>query len=184
MAYSFKNMNSEAIWHYNEALRLKPNLPYAYLNLSKAQLKMGDRENAENNLLKAEQLIEKSSPNCNAIGISWAELGDLDKANKSFYEALLFNPESSETLNNIVMVLIIRNQFDVAKPYIQKAIKIAPDSPQILNNYGLILASENKLIDAICAFSLALKIQPDYEKARANLYSTILKNCRQNSAIF
>ena len=175
--YMFKNMDTEAITSFKEALRLKPNFAYASINLAKILIKVGNLKEAESNLLQAETTSEDNSQLHNGIGIAWAEIGNIDRASIHFQRALVLGPDSADTLNNIGLLKIIKKDYEEAKAPIEKALKISPLNSEILNNYGLILSNENKIEEAIYFFSLAVRLQPNYEKARVNLYNVLQKHC-------
>lgn len=175
--YMFKSMDSEAIAHFKEALRLKPVFAYASINLAQIFIKAGNLKEAEANLLQGEATAEDNSQLHNGIGIAWAAMGNIDRATIHFQRALLLGPDSADTLNNIGLINIIKKDYEEAKAPIEKALKISPLNSEILNNYGLILANENKIEEAIYFFSLALRRQPNYTKARVNLYNVLQKHC-------
>lgn len=178
--YAQNNMYKEAAVHFKEAVRLKPSYWYAHTNLGQLLAIEGNTKEAVHYLQKAEMYFEKNSYNHSLIGVAWAKAGDINKSIEHFRASLELRPNAPNVLNNLGKALLDKKDSENAKYYLKKALEISPNNPEIINNYGLVLLMENDPEGALIQFSYALKINPDYEKARINLFRTIISFSNQN----
>jgi len=107
-----KGRTDEAIKHYLEALRIKPDYAEAHYNLGVALDGKGRTDEAIKHYLEALRLEPDYVEAHNNLGVAFARKGNVDVALKHFQKALQINPNFSYARDNLKKALLLqeRNQ--------------------------------------------------------------------------
>jgi tetratricopeptide (TPR) repeat protein len=169
----------EAIQHYREAARLKPDYARAHYNLA---LALSQASDGLPEAIAEYRAALRANPNAaeahNNLGLALSKFPDrLPEAIEEYRAALRIDPESAEAHNNLGIALLnTPGRVSEAIPHFQAALRIKPDSAEVHNNLGGALSLEpGRLQEAIEEYKMALSIQSDYPDARYNLEVALSK---------
>ena len=164
---------AEATAHYEEALRLKPDLADAHNNLGRAlEATPGRLHDAILHFEEALRLEpDFAEAHDNLGGALEATPGRLDEAIAQFKEALRLKPDLAEAHNNLGSALqAIPGRLDEAIAQYGEALRIKPDLTEAHNNLGSALeVVPGRLDEAVAQYEEALRLKPDFAEARFNL---------------
>jgi tetratricopeptide (TPR) repeat protein len=172
-ALAQQGMLDQAIVHYRESLRIKPNLVNTHNNLGVALLQQGEINRAMAQYYQALRLKPDSAETHNNLGVALFTVGQLDQAIGHYLTAIKLDPNFGKAYNNLGNVLARKGKFDEAISQYSRALELKPNYPEAHNNLGVALAQQEKLREAIAHFKRALQLRPDYSQARSNLDNAI-----------
>ena len=160
---------SEAMAHYNEEIRIKPDYAQAHNNLGVALYSQGQLKEAIAQYNEA-LMLEPNLPEAHySLGVILHNQGKIKEAIAHYNEALKIKPIHAQAHNNLGAALYSQGQVKEAIAQYNEALKIKPDNAQAHNNLGVALYSQGQVKEAIAHYNEALKIKPDYTDARNNL---------------
>ena len=159
----------EAINHYQEALRLKPNYQDAHSNLGIALADQGRVEEAIDHFQEALRLRPNDEEAHNNLGIARASQGRINEAIDYFQEAIRLNPKYEDAHNNLGIALADQGRINEAIDHFQKAIRLRPNYQDAHNNLGIVLAGQGRIKEAIGHYEKALRIEPENPALLCNL---------------
>jgi len=175
--------SDEAIGHYNEALRIRPNYIEAHYNLAKALQSQGRIDEAVSHFNEALSIKPDYAEAHINLGITLKSQGKLDEAISHYREALKIKPDSAEAYYNLGNALKSAGRLDEAVSNYEKALQLNPNDAEICNNMGSVLQSQGKLDDAISYYRRSVSIDPNYAAAHNNLGNALAKAGRLDEAI-
>ena len=172
----------EAIGHYLEALRIKPDFQETHNNLGFAYFRKGDNRKAVKHYLEALRIrpdFEKAHSN---LGIALEKEGRINEAISHFSEALRLRPDAG-AYNNLGVTLFRKGDTQGAIKNYLEALRLQPDSVDGHYNLGVALEKEGRTDAAVSHYLEALRIKPDYVGAHNNLGIVLEKKGRIDEAI-
>jgi Flp pilus assembly protein TadD len=172
-ALAQQGMLDQAIVHYREALRIKPNLMNTRNNLGVALLQQGEINRAMAQYYQALRLKPDSAETHSNLGVALFTVGQLDQAIGHYRTAIKLDPNFGKAHNNLGNALARKGKLDEAISQYSRALELKPNYPEAHNNLGVALAQQEKLREAIAHFKRALQLRPDYAQARSNLDNAI-----------
>lgn len=138
----YEGKTQQAIEHFTEALRAKPDFLSALNNLGYALAKQGKYSEAEGYYRKALQIkpdfVEAHSNLANAL----AHQGKFDEAILHWMEMIRLDPNNPATHTNIAAVLARQGKFDEAIKHLTEALKIDPNNVKAREGLSLVLATQ------------------------------------------
>jgi Flp pilus assembly protein TadD len=184
-ALAQQGMLDQAIVHYRESLRIKPNLVNTHNNLGVALLQQGEINRAMAQYYQALRLKPDSAETHNNLGVALFTVGQLDQAIGHYLTAIKLDPNFGKAYNNLGNVLARKGKLDEAISQYSRALELKPNYPEAHNNLGVALAQQGKMDEAIVQFDQALRLKPDYAQARNNLgYALdLVKKSRDESSL-
>jgi protein O-mannosyl-transferase len=165
----------EAIAHYNEVIRIRPNLSLSYNKRGLAYARLGQYQKAFDDLNKVILLKPDYADAYNSRAIIYNNLGQQQQALKDLNKAIFLKPDHAEASNNRGIIYQILGQHQRAVEDFNKAISLKPDNPSIYYNRGtsyINLANYQKAIDDN---SKAISLNPDFFDAYNNRAFIYLK---------
>ena len=157
---------ADAIMHYVEAIKIRPDDADAHNNLGVLLMLRGEFEASMEEFQKATRINPEYSRAHFNMGKLFVRQGALDKAYESYRQALKFEPNEAEIHLGLGNVLARQGRLEAAVPYFQQAVKLKPG-----------------LADAYVELARSLAAQGD--KATAEKYYEealrLLKSPRQTS---
>jgi tetratricopeptide (TPR) repeat protein len=166
VALAAEGKNEEAIVHYLEVIKIKPDDANAHCNLGVALDADGKKEQALAHYLYALKInphFDKAHYN---LAMAFKEQGNIEESLKHFQKTLLINPNYPYAHNNIGIILEkYFKKYDEAIYHYEQELKIIPDNPGTHFNLGIALAIKGKLKEAAEHFRTAIYLKPDYEEA-------------------
>jgi tetratricopeptide (TPR) repeat protein len=173
----------EALPHYEQALKLKPNEAKTHSNLGNALVGQRRFEEAIAHYQKALALKPDLAKVYINLGFASAQQGRLPEAIGYYHKALETTPDDVEAYYNLGLALASQGQFDAAMAQYQKALEIKPDFVEAHSNLGMVLASQRQFDAAMAQYRQALQINPNYFQARNNLGYALAGQGRFDEAI-
>ena len=173
----------DAIEHYLEALRIRPDYADAHYNLGNALDKSGRTDDAIEHYLVALRLRPDFEKAHNNLGNALDKSGRTDDAIEHYLEALRIRPDFEKAHNNLGNALDKTGRTDDAIRHYVEALRIEPDYADAHNNLGNALDKTGRTDDAIRHYVEALRINPDYEQAHNNLGNALGRRGRIDDAI-
>jgi Flp pilus assembly protein TadD len=169
MALQQAGQRQEAIRHYEQALRLKPDYAEAHNKLGMVLQQAGQRQEAIGHYEQALRLEPDYAEAHNNLGIALAQTGRIEEAIAHFEQALHLKPDYAEAHNNLGIALIRLGRVQEAIGHWEQALRLKPDYADAHNNLGLALEKLGRTQEAIGHYEQALRLKPDYVQAQSNL---------------
>jgi len=169
----WKGHLEEATEHYNQVLKLNPNLAEAYFNRGFAYDKLNQYERAIEDYNRAIELNPEFTDAYNGRGVAYGEKGGFDSAIEDFDKAIEFNPDSVGAYSNRGAAYYMKGEFDTAIADFNKAIELNPESAAAYSNRGLAYANKGEFDRAIEDYNRAIELSPNMAEAyynRGNAY--------------
>ncbi len=150
-----------AIDEYREALKIKPEFPYASTNLGLLLLDKGNADEAMQHFMDA-LAIDQNNPWAHyGLGLVLVRQNKPDAALKEYEQALRLDPRLYMAHYRIgALYLGQGNTMDAAAEF-SRALDIAPGLPQAHAGLGTILEGQGKLDEAAAHYAVSLQGQPD-----------------------
>jgi Flp pilus assembly protein TadD len=178
-----KGQLDEAISHYQEALRLKPDDALVYNNLGVAFDKKGQSEDAIRQYREIIRL-EPDRPFAHYnLGNALLKKGQLDEAIIQYQEALRLKPDYADAHNNLGNALGGKGQTDAAIDQYRQAVHLKPEDAFAHNNLGAALERQGLTDEAIIQYQEAVHLNPENALAHNNLGAALDKKGRTDEAI-
>jgi tetratricopeptide (TPR) repeat protein len=166
----------EAIAHYQEALRLKPDFPDVYNDLGTVFAKAGHFPEAIAYYERAIQLrpgfkifrlnlAEAHFKLGNALG----NAGRLPEAVQQYEDALRLNPDFGEARADLGFAYANMDRIPEAITLLQEAIRLEPDDVEAHGYLGFSFARAGRYPEAIAEYETALRLRPGDVDIRYNL---------------
>ncbi len=165
----------EAIGHYQEALRIRPDYPEAHNNLGNALLQAGNVQEAIGHYQEALRIRPDDAGAHNDLGNALLRTGKPEEAIAQYEEALRLSPDDAEVQNNLGNALLQVGNVQEAIGHYQEALRISPDDAEAHHNLGIALVRVGKLNEAIGHYEQALRIRPDDSGVQNNLGNALLQ---------
>ncbi len=120
----------EAIAHYREAIRIKPNYLDAHYNLGVNLMKQGRYEEAMDHYREALRIAPHDAEIHNQVGILLVREGKHHEALGHFTEALRLKPGFAAARYNLGLALAEQGEYREALPHFAEALRLSPDFPE------------------------------------------------------
>jgi Flp pilus assembly protein TadD len=162
------NLN-EAVTHFSEALRSKPDFFDALINIGVTLNDQRRFAEATDYLTRAVAIEPGSSKAHAQLAIALAQNGRNDEALKHFYQAVELAPNDPDARTNLGLMLARQGKLEEAEEQLNGALQQNPNSPEAHNNLGWVLLLQGHPEKSIEEFSTALRLKPDFKLAQENL---------------
>ena len=172
----------DALEHYEEAVRLKPDYIEAQHNLGIMLTGSGRWQEAIEHLKQALQLNPEDSVAHNHLGIALAETGRPQEAIEHYKKAVQLKPDYFEACNNLGIALAMADRPQEAVDYFRQVLRLKSDYSEAHYNLGNVLFQIGRPEEAIEQYRQALRINPDYADAHANLATILARTDRLQDA--
>jgi tetratricopeptide (TPR) repeat protein len=159
----------EAIWHYSETLRIRPDYVEALNNLGIALYKAGRVDEAIGYYKRAIEINPRDIEVYSNLGMALAAKGKFDEAISLYNKALQIAPDLIDIHLNLGFALTGSGKLEDAVKEYEKILLIQPQNAVAHNDFGVVLFRQGKFDEAIAHFKQAIQIDPNYTAARDNL---------------
>ncbi|MGD1031913.1 MAG: tetratricopeptide repeat protein [Opitutaceae bacterium] len=166
---------AEALPHFREAIRLRPDYPEAQNNVGAALFKMGRPADAIPYYREALRLFGRYiDARCN-LGIALAACGRFPEAIEEYAQVLRQNPDFPGAHGFLGISLFEAGRIPQAIEQYGLALMLTPEDPDVLYNLGIALAKEGETDKAIAAYEKAIRFAPANAEAHNNLGGCLLQ---------
>ena len=171
-----QNKLDEAIYYYQEAIKINPEFVDSYNNLGMVFKQQGKFKEAIyycQEAIKINPEFSLARQNLatiyNNLGNQFKKQGKVKEAGQYYQQAIKFDPNCAESYNNLANILRELNNLEKAKNLYQKALKINPNLAAAHKNLASTLREQGKLEEANLRYEEALRINPDFADAEFGL---------------
>ncbi len=173
----------QAIAHYQELVRNKPDNVGGHHNLGGALIQAGRPQDALAPLRRALELQPDNSEVHNNLGVALIQTGQPQDALPPLRRALELQPDNPDAQNNLGWALIQTGQPQDALPPLRRALELQLDNPDAHNNFGVALIQTGRPQDALPPLRRALELQPDNPDVHHNLGLALIQAGRPQDAL-
>ena len=159
----------EAISHYKESLRLRPNHANTEGDIGLALLKLGRVDEAVVQFRKALMLKGDMQKWHSGLAIALDKLGRLDEAIEHYRQALKLKSDDPAMHKSLATALCRKGNFEQAIKDYEHWLRLNPNQPDIVKNMGDIYLLAGKTKQAIDCWTKAVELKPDFSEALNNL---------------
>ena len=139
---------SQAIYHFQEALRLVPGYADAFYNLNKLEENL--RIDGEITKTKSKLTRNPEDPAIHyALGNLYMRRGKLNEAKTHYQKSLELDPEYHSALNKLASIYALTGNYDKAISLFQEVITRQPDNPDAFFYIACVYAKQSKKTEAI-----------------------------------
>jgi len=161
--------HAEAISHFAEALRIKPDFLDALGNMGLALRKQGKAAESIGFYQRALRVKPDSAKAHWQLGQVLADQGKNDDALQEFLQATELAPNDFDIRMDLALMLARLGKLSEATSQLNEALRLKPDSAEAHNDLGLVLLMAAQPEKSLPHFSAALRLKPDLAVARDNL---------------
>ena len=164
-----KHEHSEnAVRHYTEALKLKPDFAEAYNNRGNAYTDKGELDKAIQDYNTAIKLKPGNANAYNNRSVAYTDKGKFDAAIQDCNEAVNLNPWHAEAYYNRGNAYTDKGELDKAIQDYNTAIKLKPEFVEAYTNRGVAYYGKGEFDKTIQDYDAAIKLKPDFAEAYTN----------------
>jgi tetratricopeptide (TPR) repeat protein len=182
-ALNDRGQTDEAIFQYQEAIRINPDFADAHINFGNALLKKGQTNEAISEFQTAIRLRPKDAIARIDIGNVLLKKGQADGAISQYQEAIQLKPDYADAHYNLGLALFRKGQIDEAIDQYQQVILSRPDDADARASLGIALVKKGKIREAISQYQEAIRLKPDYADAHFNLGNALVNQGQTAGAI-
>ena len=183
MKLSEAGKHTEAVAHFEQAVRLKPDYAEAHYSLGTALMHSGRLPEAIEHLEHALRVKPDYAEARNNLGGALMESGRLPEAIEHFEQAVRVKPDYAEAHYNLGGALMRSGRLPEAIEHLEQVLRINPDYAEARNNLGSALMQSGRLPEAIEHLEHALRVKPDFAEAHYNLGTALMESGRLPEAI-
>ena len=159
----------EAVPHFAEALRIKPDFFDALINMGLSLLEQGKPAEA---IFYYQRALSVEPDNAKAhmqLALALVKGDKGDDALQQFYKALELAPKDADIRTNLGLMLASRKKLSEAAVQLNEALRLNPNNAEAHNNLGLVFLMAGQPEKGLPHFSTALRLKPNFTVALDNL---------------
>jgi tetratricopeptide (TPR) repeat protein len=173
----------DAISHYGQAVKIRPEFPEAHVSLGVALWQVGRVQEAVEHFEQALRLKPDDAAAHNNLGLVLCQAGEVQKGIGHYEQALRIDPNYVEAEYNSGSALLQEGKFEDAISHYERVLRLKPDYAEAHAALGFAFGQLGKLEDAIRHYEQAVQIKPDYAVIYYNLGATFEQAGRIEDAI-
>jgi len=159
----------DAIYHYEQTLRLRPNHFDTLNNLAAAYYRVGKIDPAVISWKNALKVNPNRPDVYYNMGVALTKQQKIDEAVESFTHALRLNPGLAEARKGLANAFFLQGRFRQAVEQYRLLIRIAPNSSDLCSRLAFALLELGEIDQAVAYFEQALRLAPDNLELMNNL---------------
>jgi tetratricopeptide (TPR) repeat protein len=173
----------DAIFHFQQALQIRPGYAETYYNFGNALLQQGRANEAIDQFQRALQIRPDYADAHFNLGVALVRKGNVDEAITHFQRALQLKPDDTQTRLAVGNALLQQGRADEAMVYFQKALQAGPDNADAQVTLGNALLQQGHVNEAMVCFQKALQTEPDSAEAHCDLGAALFRKGDIDAAI-
>jgi protein O-mannosyl-transferase len=173
----------EAVGHFTEAARLKPDLWLAENNLARVLLALGRVDEASVAVTEALRLKPDDDDAHFNRGLILAKTGRPVEAISEMRESIRLSPDRAGLHTELAGVLLASGNLEGAIAEYRESARLDPADAETHNNLGAALGRAGRVDAAMGEYEEALRLDPRYARAANNLGIALLSTGRPQDAI-
>ena len=174
----------EALPHFSEALRIKPDFALAHIGLGNALMLQGKLAEAEGQFREAIRIGPPLPETYLGMGTLMQTRGKTDEGIAYLRKALEIDPSYPRTYLLLGNLLSNQGKTDDAIAYYRKAAEFDPDYSDAAHiNLGIALRSRGKIPEAMAQYREAIRINPKNINAYINLGNILVEQGKTEDGI-
>ena len=182
-ALNEQDRTGEAIEHFLQALRIRPDYGHAHYNLGNALDKLGRTGEAVEHYLQALRIRPDYEKAHNNLGNALDKLGRTDEAVEHYLQALRIRPDYENAHYNLGFAFAKQGRTEEAITHYLQVLRITPDHIDAHNNLGIALARLGRTDEAIKHFLQVLRVKPNDADAHFNIGLALAQRGRTDEAV-
>ena len=159
----------DAIPHYEQALRVRPDFADIHNNLGVALRRIGRVDAAIGQYQQALRIKPDFAEAHNNLGLALAQQGKLDEAIAQYQQAVQIKPDDADAHWNLGCALLQSGKAEEAIPHLQWRLRTNPDDAPVLSKLGTALTVVGRVHEAMAYFDRGLRLAPDNAETQNNL---------------
>ncbi len=183
VAFDDQDRTEEAIEHYLQALRIRPDYDAAHNNLGTILNKQGRTEEAVKHFQQALRITPDFVEVHYNLANTFCKLDRTEESIDHYLQALRLEPDFESAHYNLGNVFDRQDRTEEAIEHYLQALRINPDSFKAHNNLGTVFYKLDRTEEAIEHFLQAQRIKPDDATARNNHGAALIRKGNINEAI-
>jgi Flp pilus assembly protein TadD len=164
-----QNRLPEAIDHYENAIRLKPNFAEAHSNLGAALERLGKKDEARGHFEEAMRLAPANTQAAAHMGKLLDEHGEVSVAITRYTDMLNADPNNADTHFKLGRCFALLGHSTEAQEQYAEALRLQPDFADAHSELGVELGKSGKVAEALDHFRKAVALKADSEEFHKNL---------------
>jgi protein O-mannosyl-transferase len=181
-ALFLKGDDPGAIEHYQEVLRLLPNLADAHVSMANSLNRLGKYDGAMSHYREAIRLDPKHAEAYKSLGSCLAAQMKLDEARTNFLIALELKPDYAQAHTRLGTLLMAQGDVAGALKHLTRATEIYPDFDEGQYYLANALVDQKRFAEAAQHFRAAIRANPDYAAACNDLAWMLATQAERNRA--
>jgi len=163
----------KAVFHYTEALKLKPDISEGYNNRGNAYRDKGEIDKAIQDYDKAIESDPQDAVPYNNRGVAYLNKGEIDNAIGDFSKALEYDSEDVNALNNLGVAYFEKDEIDNAIKEYSAAIELSPEYADAYRNRGIAWLYQKEWEKAKEDLTIAMELDVDIVSLFYRTYDSI-----------
>lgn len=159
----------EAVPHFAEALRIKPDFFDALINMGVSLSEQGKSAEAIPYYHRALGVEPDNAKAHMQLALALVKQEKGDDALQQAYKALELAPNDADIRTNLGLMLARRKELSEAATQLNEALRLNPNSAEAHNNLGLVFLMAGQPEKSLPHFSAALRLKPNFTIASDNL---------------
>jgi len=159
----------EAMRHYSQALRFRPDNANAHNNLANALITLGRTNEALAHYQQALQVNPRYARTHYNLALLYAGEGNLDRAIAEYSKTLELSPRDADAYYNLGLAFGRLGNFAEAVACFKKATRLKPEFVQAHYNWGFALTKMGQDSEAVPHLRRAVALSPNWTAARCQL---------------
>ena len=173
----------EAMQHYEQALRIKPDYVEAHYNLGIALAQTGNIEEAIAHYEQALRINPDFAEGHFNLGNALLQEGKVSDAIGHYEQAVRIKPDYAAAHFNLGNALLQEGKVSDAIAHYKQVVRIKPDFSEAHLDLGLALAQTGKTEEAIAQYEQALRLKPDSAEAHIDMGNALLFQGKDSEAM-
>jgi len=162
----------EAVFHFKKALEIYPEFPFAWFDLAKAYLLLGDTKNAEDAYYHSTRVDSTFAPAWFELGVLLSSTGKGSEAENAYREAIKRDSSLTEAYLNLSYTYFLQGKYSESLEISRTALRHGANPYDIYVNMGRVYIQQQDLQNAVLYLEKAVAINSS-DKSLLEMLATL-----------